>query len=185
MRITLTAAFLVLTTIVGAPPDASASITYEAQVGWQTPGPGGEQNISKTGPGPQTASSGDFSLGGRLCPTAGSSDYFCANGFGEATSTPEGIALHASARETRHDATTLGVSYLLHGIAKVTMCNLSGTAAPAGSVTKFHIGLSGTASTSAYQRRHPGAGVRHGVLPGRTNQLHRSRGKRVLSSAHQ
>jgi hypothetical protein len=83
-----------------------------------------------------------------LCPAPGTSDYFCADVFAEATLTPEGVSLRASSRESRHDAVRLGSSYLAHAEATVMICGWHGTVATPASVVKFHIGLTGTASNS-------------------------------------
>ncbi len=145
-----TVAWIALLVVVLGAPRAMALITYTTEAGWLIPGLGGEGSIAREGQTPpQTSASGDFSFGGALCPATGTSDYFCANVFAEATLTNEGVALRASARESRHDATRLGVSYLAHGDASVTMCALSGSIATPANIVKFHIGLGGTSSHSA------------------------------------
>ncbi len=127
------------------PRRASALTTYTTEAGWLIPGGEGSIPHESQTP-PVTSSSGDFSFGGALCPAAGTTDYFCANVFAQATLDADGVALRASAHVARHDGTTLGVSYLAHGDASVTMCGLAGAIATPASIVKFDIGLSGTAS---------------------------------------
>lgn len=130
-----------------APRRVAALVTFNTEAGWLIPGSEGSIPHQSQTP-PVTSSSGDFSFGGALCPAAGTPDFFCANVFAQATLDAGGVALRASARVARHDGTTPGVSYLAHGDAWVTMCELAGAIATPASIVKFDIGLSGTAAKS-------------------------------------
>jgi hypothetical protein len=132
---------------------AHAIIFYESEAGWFLPGYG-QDDVSilhqLTVPPAVSSAGGGFSYHGALCPALGTPNYLCAHMESRAELLGNRLSLHSEARLTRHDATGVGSSDLVHADTVIEVYGMAFSAvAPPVGFAVFNFGLTGTVSSSA------------------------------------